>query len=121
MALVQIHGHEFRGLIDGGSSRNFISLSCVTQSGLKSENRDTFLDLGNGTKVLSRGHVLNIPVVTAGFTNKLDLTVTSLLHEVDPVLGMTWLQEVGPLIHWSSWIVYILDSERVTRMKGKWL
>ena len=71
--------------------------------------------------MLSRGHVSNVLVVTTGFTNKLDLIVTSLLHEVDLVLGMTWLHEVDPLIHWISGIVYILDSERVTRMKGKWL
>ena len=65
MVPVRIYGHEFRALIDSGASRNFISPSCIPQSGLKSESRDTFLELGSCTKVLSQGHVSNVPLVTA--------------------------------------------------------
>ena len=42
----------------------------------------------NGEKYLSRGYVPEVPVVTAGLTVKIGLTVTNLLHEVDLVLGI---------------------------------
>ena len=58
----------------------------------------TFLELGDGQKVLSRGKVLDVPVVTAGLTTKMDFTATSLLHDVDLILGINWLQLVNPLI-----------------------
>ena len=74
------------------------------------ESHNTFLELGDGTKVLSRGRTIGVPIVTASYTMKIDLTVCSLLHDVDLVLGMTWLVEVDPLIRWSTGIVYFPDS-----------
>ena len=47
-----------------------------------------FLELGNGEKYLSRGYVPDIPVITAGLTVKVGLTITNLLHEVDLLLGI---------------------------------
>ena len=69
-----------------------------------------FLELGDGTKVLSQGGAIDIPVVTANYMLKIGLTVCSLLHVVDLVLGMTWLVEAYPLIQWSIGIVYLPDS-----------
>ena len=57
---------------------------------------------GIGEKYLSRGYVPNVPVVTAGLTVKVGLTVTHLLHEVDLVLGVNWLQLVNPVVDWSG-------------------
>ena len=54
-----------------------------------------FLELGNGEKFLSRVYIPDAPIVTAGLTVKLGLPVTNLLHEMDLVLGMTWLQLVN--------------------------
>ena len=51
----RIFGHEIRALIDNGATRNFISPSGVTQCGLEVESHNTFLELGDGKKVLSRG------------------------------------------------------------------
>ena len=31
----------------------------------------------------------------------MDLTVTSLLHDIDLILGIYWLQTVNPLVDWS--------------------
>ena len=63
-----------------------------------------------------------MPIVTAGYTQKTDLTVCSLLHEVDLVLSMTWLVEVDPLIRWSIGTVYLPDSVlSFQRIMGDWL
>ena len=50
-----IFGHAVRALIDNGAMRNFISLARVKQCGLTIEPHNTFLELGDGQKVLSRG------------------------------------------------------------------
>ena len=105
-----IFGHEIRALIGNDATRNFISPAGVTQCGLKLEYHNTFLDLGDGTKVLSRGCTVSVLVVVAGYTMKIDLTVYSLLHEVDSVLGMTWLVEADPLIQWSIGTIYLPNS-----------
>ena len=51
----QIFGHEVRALIDSGATRNFISPAGVLQCGLTVESHNTFLELGDGKKVLSWG------------------------------------------------------------------
>ena len=83
----RIFGHEVRALIDSGATRNFISPAGVTQCGLTIESHNTFLELGDGKKVLSRGRAVDVPVVTSGYTMKTNLTVCNLLHDVDVVLG----------------------------------
>ena len=80
------------------------------------------MELGDGTKVLSRGRAVDVPIVTAGYSQKTDLTVCSLLHNVDLVLGMTWLVEADPLIRWSTGTVYLPDSiTSFQRIMGDWL
>ena len=85
----RIFGHEVRALIDSGATCNFISPAGVTQCGLTIESHNTFLELGDGKKVLSLGRAVDVPVVTFGFTMKTNLTVCNLLLDVDVVLGMT--------------------------------
>ena len=94
----RIYGRKIRTLIDSGATRCFVSPSCVATCGLKGVPRDAFLELGNGEKILSRGYIPNIPIVTTGLIVKTGLTVTNLLHDVDLVLGMNWLQLVNPVI-----------------------
>ena len=96
--LTWIFGHEIHTLVDSGARRNFISLASVTKCGRKVEPRKTFLELGDGTKVLLRGRDIDVPVVTTSYSQKTALTVCSLLHEVNLVLGITWLVEEDPLI-----------------------
>ena len=50
-----IFGHEIRALIDNGATRNVISPAGMTQCGLTMESHNTFLELRDGKKVLSRG------------------------------------------------------------------
>ena len=84
----RINGHPARALIDSSATRCFVTPAYVTTVGLQGKPQDTFLELGNGQKFLSRGFVCDIPGVTTGLTIKVGLTVTALLHDVDIVLGM---------------------------------
>ena len=117
----RINGHAVRALIDSGATRCFVTPACVTAVGLKGKPQDTFLELGNGQKFLSRGFVPDVPVVTAGLTVRMGLTVTSLLHEVDLVLGINWLQLVSPVIDWSSGKVYLPNAVHTALLQGDWL
>ena len=118
----RIFGHEIRALIDSGAMRNFISPAGVMQCGLRVESHNTFLELGDGKKVLSRGRAVDVPVVTSGYTMRTNLTVSNLLHGVDLVLGMTWLKVADPLIRWSTGQVYIPYSiSSFQRIMGQWL
>ena len=122
IVLAQIFGHEVRALIDSGATRNFISPAGVTQCGLTIESHNTFLELGDGKKVLSQGRAGDVLVVTSGYTMKTNLTVCNLLLDVDLVLGMTWLKVADPLIRWNTGHVYILDSiSSFQRIMGQWL
>ena len=90
----RMYGMIVHALIDSGATRCFITPACMIAIRLKGQTRDIFLELGNGEKFLSRGYVAYVPVVTASLTMKIGLTVTHLLHEVDLVLGINWLQLV---------------------------
>ena len=72
----RIFGHTMRALIDSGATRAFLSINAVQPLGLSLVKDTTFLELGDGQKILSRGKVVDIPIVTAGLTTKMDLTVT---------------------------------------------
>ena len=89
---------EIHALIDNGATQCFISPSGVRKYGLTVELHNTFLELGDGKKVLSRGRAIDVPIVTASYLMKTDLTINNLLYGVNVVLGMAWLQEADPLI-----------------------
>ena len=117
----RINGHTVRALIDSGATRCFVTPSCVTAVGLKGTPQDIFLELGNGQKYLSRGHVPDATVVTAGLTVRVGLTVTNLLHEVDLMLGINWLQLVNPVVDWSSGKIYLPNAVHTALLQGDWL
>ena len=91
VAPAQIFGQEIRALIDNGTTKCFISLASMTKCGLNVESHKTFLELGDGKKVLSWGRGVDVPIVTTGYAVKMNLTISNLLHNVDVMLGMTWL------------------------------
>ena len=117
----RINGHSVCALINSSATRCFVTPSCVTAVGLKGQPQDTFLELGNGQKFLSRGLVPEVPVVTTGLMVRVGLTVTSLLHEVDLVLGVNWLQLVNPVVDWSSGKIYLPNSVHTALLQGEWL
>ena len=105
-----IYGRKIRTLIDSEATRCFVSPACVATCGLKGVPRDVFLELGNGEKILSRGYILDVPVVIAGLTVKTGLSVTDLLHDVDLVLGMNWLKLVNPIVDWCGAKLYVPNA-----------
>ena len=118
----RIFGQEIRALIDNGATRRFISPATVTKCGLAAESHNTFLELGDGKQVLSRGRAADVPIVTTSYSVKTELIVINLLHDMAVVLGMTWLKEADPLIRWSTRIVYIQDSTSSFQgVAGQWL
>ena len=117
----RINGHSVRALIDSGATRCFMTPACVTAVRLKGIPRDVFLELGNGQKYLSRGYVPDVPVVTAGLTVKVGFTITTLLHDVDLVLGMNWLELVNPLIDWSCGQIYLPNAIHTALLQGDWI
>ena len=90
-------------------------------AGLQGKRSDTFLVLANGQRVLSRDYVPNVPVTLSRHMSPVDLITTTLLHNVDVVLGMTWLQSVRLVIDWVSGEVYILHSVSTSLVHGEWL
>ena len=51
----------------------------------------------------------------------MDLTVTNLLHEVDLVLVMNWLQLVNPVVDWGGECLYIPNAVHTALLQGDWL
>ena len=94
----RVNGKTFSALIDSGATRCFVTSDCVTVAGLASVPQDTFLELGNGSKALSRGMVQGEPITLFGVTTKTEFTVSRLLHDVDIVLGVNWLKTINPII-----------------------
>ena len=113
-----IYGRKIRTLIDSIATGCFVSPACVAACGLKGVPRDIFLELGNGEKILSRGYIPDVPVVTAGLTVNIGLTITNLLHDVDLVLGMNWLQTVNPILDWCGAKLYVPNAVHTALLQG---
>ena len=117
----RIYEKSLYALIDSRGTRCFVTPSCVAAVGLTGIPRDIFLELGNGEKYLSRGYVLDVPVVTAGLTVKIGVTITNLLHDVDLMLGINWLQLVNPVVDWCGAKLYLPNAVHTALLQGDWL
>ena len=82
------YGKHLKELIDSCATRCFVSLAVVRSLVLETIKLYTILELGDGQKIDSKGKAINVPVVTADLTLRLDLTITLLLHDVDLILGI---------------------------------
>ena len=51
---------------------------------------------------------------------KVGLTVTNLLHEVDLVLGINWLQLVNPVVGWCGAKLYVPNAAHTALLPGNW-
>ena len=96
IVLAHIFGHYVRALVDSGAAKGFIFVDSIKPLGLYITKEHTFLKLGYGEKILFRGKVLDVPMVTVGLVFKMDFTVRSLLHDVDLILGINWIQLANP-------------------------
>ena len=95
---MRICGILFRALVDSGASHCFISPKLVQTAQLQWEPHDTFLGLDNHERIFSRGRATNVLIVIGNQCTRCNLSVTSLPHQVDLVLGVSWLKQVNPLI-----------------------
>ena len=89
---------------------------------LQWEPHDAFLELGDGERILSRGRVTNVPAVTGNHCTRCNLTVMLLLHDVDLVLGVSWLKQVNPLIDWNAGAMHLCSNGFPRSfLYGQWL
>ena len=97
----QLYGHRVRALVDSGATRCYTSPDIQLAAGINCTASNTFLELADGTQILSAGKAPAVLFSVGVNSFRMDFTVTKLLHGVDLVLGMHWLQRVNPLIDWT--------------------
>ena len=95
---VRINGHTMTALIDSGASRSYIKQECVAPLNLEFSSSVTYLELADGTKIMSQGRCDGVHLYTGSVLTKLSLTVTKLLADVQLILGANWLETVNPMI-----------------------
>ena len=98
VVIASIYEHLIWVRIDSGATIWFMSLEVGIPLEIETAKDYTFLELGDGQKILSKGKSVNIILVTSDLPFHLDLTITSLLHDVDLILVINLLQAVNPLI-----------------------
>ena len=104
---VRCCGHELMCLIDCGASRCYLDSQPCLRLGLQPVAENATLELGDGTRVPSKGCIENLTFTMGSRTFSQNFTVTDLMTGVDMVLGMTWLEQVNPLINWGSHTMYV--------------
>ena len=81
----------------------------------------TFFFFFDGQKILSKGKSIHCLVVTDDLTFHLDLKITSLLHDVDLILGINWLHAVNLLIYSRSSRVFLTPDAGTSVLSCNWL
>ena len=115
---VRCCGHEFICLIDCGASRCYLDSQTCLQLGLQPVAENATLELGDGTRVPSKGCIERMTFTMESRTFSQNFTVTELMTGVDMVLGMTWLEQVNPLINWGSHTMYVRDQNTYYPITG---
>ena len=100
-------GQELICLIDCGASRCYLDSQIVLRLGLQPVAENATLELGDGTRVPSKGRIEKLIFTMGSRTYSQEFTVTDLMTGVDMVLGMSWLEQVNPLINWGSHTMYV--------------
>ena len=104
---VSIFGRQLVALVDSGASRCYISPEIVTSLGLKTSPALVHLELEDGSKIQSTQQVQGVRCTMGNLVCRLDFTVTKLLHQVDLVLRVNWLESWNVVIDWSKQTVNI--------------
>ena len=100
-------GKELLCLIDCGASRCYLDSQCVLRLGLQPVAENATLELGDGSRVPSKGRIEKVIFTMGPRTFTQEFTVTDLITGVDMVLGISWLEQVNALINWGSHIMYV--------------
>jgi len=90
--------HHLLILIDSGSTHSFLGSRWVTKLGLTCEPmKGLQVVVANGSKIRSPGQCPNVPVMMGNQLIHIDFYIFK-LNEVDAVLGVNWLQTLGPIL-----------------------
>lgn len=96
-----VNGRSALFLVDSGSSGDFISHSFVAKYGMSasplSEHQQITLADGTTQSALGCAHGARISI--DDYDDCFDLTILP-LSNYDVILGMPWLEQVNPIIHW---------------------
>ena len=117
----RLYGHKVQCLVDSGATRCYMSPDIQLAAGLNCTASETFLELADGTRVISAGRAPAVLFSIGGNSFRMDFTVTKLLHGVDLVLGMTWLQRVNPLIDWTVPRLLLESEHQLSAVRGQWI
>ena len=117
---IRIFGKPAKALVDSGASRNFISPAAVVRLGVFTTHENCALELANGQRILSQGKAPGVLVTVGSDAGKYDLTVCTLLPNVDVILGMTWLSKANPLIDWGTPRLIFPRETTTTAIVGQW-
>ena len=95
---VQIGAHEFRALLDSGSTHNFISLPAARRAGLCfRDSNGAHVTVANGDRVACQGFARDVPLRIGEEFFTVDCFAIPLdCH--DMVLGVSWLRSLGPIL-----------------------
>ena len=108
-------------LVDSGASRNYASPEAVVEWELQGTPDVVHLELADGSKIRSTQKIPGVMCSAGKIVSYEDFTVTKLLHGVNVVLGMTWLQRWNPLIDWVQQVMYIITQHGWDRISGIFL
>ena len=117
----RLYGHKVQCLVDSGATRCYMSPDIQLAAGINCTASETFLELADGTRVISAGRAPAVLFSIGGNSFRMDFTVTKLLHGVDLVLGMTWLQRVNPLIDWTVPRLLLESEHQLSAVRGQWI
>ena len=90
-------------------------------AGINCTASNTFLELADGTQILSAGKAPAVLFSIGVNSFRMDFTVTKLLHGVDLVLGMNWLQRINPLIDWTIPRMLLESDNHMSAVRGQWI
>ncbi|XP_068644719.1 uncharacterized protein [Aristolochia californica] len=95
---VGIQKFKLLALVDSGSTHNFLSQTTATQLGLAiQKNSGLSVSVANGEKLTSVGLCTTVQFVIEGHHFAADFLVLP-LDVFDLVLGIKWLQQLGPIL-----------------------
>ena len=118
---IQIQGRTYVALVDSGASRNYASPEAVVEWELQGTPDIVHLELADGSKIRSTQKIPGVMCSAGKISSYEDFTVTKLLHDVDVVLGMTWLRRWNPLIDWVQQVMYMRTHHGWDRIRGLFL
>ncbi|KAF9662444.1 hypothetical protein SADUNF_Sadunf18G0053900 [Salix dunnii] len=106
-------------LIDSGSTHSFLDSTLVAKLGLNCTHQEGLqVVIANGSKIKSPGQCKNVPISLGTQLIQFDFYILT-LNGIDAVLGVNWLQTLGPIL-WDFKVNSMIFKQhgRVLELKG---